>query len=51
MEHAINHIYKLTSNLDLQLFQFKNFGKNVPKALKISPDAFFQVSLQLAYWR
>ena len=51
MEHAINNIYKLTSNIDLQLFHFTNFGKNIPKMLKLSPDAFFQVCLQLAHWR
>ena len=38
-------------NLELRFFRFNEFGKNVPKKYKCSPDAFIQVVLQLAYWR
>ncbi|KAK2146561.1 hypothetical protein LSH36_599g00000, partial [Paralvinella palmiformis] len=38
-------------DLDLIGFIFDIFGKNIPKANKLSPDAFIQVALQLAYYR
>lgn len=51
IELAIDYIDEATSDLELRLFCFNEFGKNVPKKYKCSPDAFFQVVLQLAYWR
>jgi len=41
----------MTSDVDLRYYAFDLFGKNVPKKFKMSPDAFFQVSLRLAYYR
>jgi len=38
-------------DLELKHFVYDAFGKNVPKKYKMSPDAFFQVCLQLAYFR
>lgn len=51
IELAKLKINQMSSDLDLRSFHFDLFGKNVPKKYKISPDAFFQVSLQLAYYR
>lgn len=51
VELAIDNVDDAAGNLELRLFQFDKFGKNVPKQFKVSPDAFFQVCLQLAYWR
>jgi len=51
IELAKDFIDSSSSDLDLKLFKFDDFGKNVPKKYKMSPDAFFQVSLQLAYYR
>lgn len=47
-KHAMN---KLAQDLDMRVVVFENFGKNVPKTYKMSPDAFIQVALQLAFYR
>ncbi len=39
------------SDLDMTAFKFTNFGKNTIKAQKVSPDAFIQMAIQLAYFR
>ncbi|XP_002163219.3 carnitine O-acetyltransferase isoform X1 [Hydra vulgaris] len=51
IELAKQHVDQLTKDLELRVFHFDQFGKNVPKSYNLSPDAFFQVSLQLAYFR
>uniref|UniRef100_A0A3Q2WH85 Carnitine O-acetyltransferase a n=1 Tax=Haplochromis burtoni TaxID=8153 RepID=A0A3Q2WH85_HAPBU len=38
-------------NLDLRVLVFNHFGKQIPKAHQISPDAFIQMAIQLAYYR
>lgn len=48
---AQHHLDGLTSNLDLHIRQFDQFGKNEIKTLKTGPDPFVQMSYQLAYWR
>jgi len=42
---------RLIDNLDLFVLDFDAFGKNFPKSQKISPDAFTQVAMQLAFYR
>ena len=49
IELAIDDINEVTSNLELRFFHFTDFGKNVPKKFKCSPDAFFQVVLQVKF--
>lgn len=37
--------------MDLYILNFDTFGKNFPKSVKISPDAFVQIAFQLAFYR
>nr|QNG40884.1 choline acetyltransferase [Hofstenia miamia] len=39
------------SQLQMKVKKFDLFGKNFIKQCKLSPDAFFQVAIQLAYYR
>ncbi|XP_077585515.1 choline O-acetyltransferase-like isoform X2 [Stigmatopora nigra] len=42
---------RLLENLDINVYKFHQYGKELIKSLKMSPDAFIQVALQLAYYR
>ncbi|CAF92689.1 unnamed protein product, partial [Tetraodon nigroviridis] len=41
----------LADDVDCHIFPFTHFGKGRIKKLRISPDAFIQITLQLAYFR
>ena len=41
----------MLNDVDLHIYKHDLFGKGVSKKFKISPDAFIQMSLQLAYYR
>ncbi|KAM9326172.1 carnitine O-acetyltransferase isoform 2-T2 [Gastrophryne carolinensis] len=51
IEKAKQNLNIMVQDLDLNVFVLKAFGKNFPKSEKLSPDAFIQVGLQLAYFR
>jgi carnitine O-acetyltransferase len=51
MSLAMSRHHQAINNLDFRLLRFKTFGKNALKQYKVSPDAVFQISLQLAYLR
>ncbi|XP_056285212.1 carnitine O-palmitoyltransferase 1, liver isoform-like isoform X2 [Pseudoliparis swirei] len=41
----------LADDLDIHVFAFEEFGKGKIKRCRVSPDAFIQLALQLAYYR
>uniref|UniRef100_A0A671X9I2 carnitine O-palmitoyltransferase n=1 Tax=Sparus aurata TaxID=8175 RepID=A0A671X9I2_SPAAU len=41
----------LADDVDCHVFPFREFGKGRIKKLRVSPDAFIQIGLQLAYYR
>uniref|UniRef100_A0A7N8XKC5 carnitine O-palmitoyltransferase n=1 Tax=Mastacembelus armatus TaxID=205130 RepID=A0A7N8XKC5_9TELE len=41
----------LADNVDFHVFSFREFGKGKIKKCRVSPDAFIQMALQLAYYR
>lgn len=45
------HHHRHAQDLDLRVLVFNHFGKQIPKAHRISPDAFIQMAIQLAYYR
>ncbi|KAK0146477.1 Carnitine O-acetyltransferase [Merluccius polli] len=51
IEQAKHDLNTMVQDLDLAVLVFKHFGKNIPKSFKMSPDAFIQIGLQLAYYR
>jgi len=52
---AIDHSYReaqvTLEDVDLRLLMHDSFGKGFMKTCKVSPDAFIQMALQLAYFR
>ena len=47
---AATHLNTLNNDTDVEVLFFRDFGKIFMKACKCSPDAFVQMSLQLAYY-
>jgi len=51
IEYASNCALALLNDVDLKAITFSHYGKGFMKTCKISPDAFIQMALQLAYYR
>lgn len=51
IEYAANCSLGLLNDVDLQLLVHKAYGKGLMKKCRISPDAYIQMALQLAYFR
>uniref|UniRef100_H2M0C1 Choline O-acetyltransferase n=1 Tax=Oryzias latipes TaxID=8090 RepID=H2M0C1_ORYLA len=48
---AFFFLHRLVDNLDMDVFTFKAYGKEYIKKQKVSPDAFIQVAMQLAFYK
>ena len=42
---------QMIDDLDFSLLKFSKFGRDFPKKIKVSPDSFIQLSMQLAYYK
>ncbi|XP_029918923.1 carnitine O-acetyltransferase b [Myripristis murdjan] len=51
IENAKQNLDILINDLDVNVFNFRKFGKELPKQHSMSPNSFIQVALQLAYYR
>ncbi|XP_045052783.1 carnitine O-acetyltransferase isoform X2 [Desmodus rotundus] len=51
IEKAKQNLSIMIQDLDMIVTVFHHFGKDFPKSEKLSPDAFIQMALQLAYYR
>ncbi|KAL7014655.1 hypothetical protein ACKWTF_016048 [Chironomus riparius] len=51
IDQAYEDGMKLYNDVDFQIVVFTEFGKGYIKTCKLSPDAFCQMALQLAYFR
>ncbi|EPY83313.1 carnitine O-acetyltransferase [Camelus ferus] len=51
IEKAKQNLSIMIHDLDITVMVFHHFGKDFPKSEKLSPDAFIQMALQLAYYR
>ncbi|XP_020779372.2 choline O-acetyltransferase [Boleophthalmus pectinirostris] len=48
---SADKLHRLAKNLDMNVYKFYKYGKEFIKKQKMSPDAYIQVALQLAYYR
>uniref|UniRef100_A0A3Q1I6P9 Choline/carnitine acyltransferase domain-containing protein n=1 Tax=Anabas testudineus TaxID=64144 RepID=A0A3Q1I6P9_ANATE len=51
IKQDIEEAKQIVQNVDVEITVFDHFGKNAIKARKMSPDAFVQMAIQLAYYR
>ncbi|KAK9881409.1 hypothetical protein WA026_016299 [Henosepilachna vigintioctopunctata] len=51
IEKSVDMANELIKDIDLTIYIHKHFGKGFMKKVRLSPDAFVQMALQLAYFR
>ncbi|XP_065349254.1 choline O-acetyltransferase-like isoform X2 [Cloeon dipterum] len=51
IQSAANILNSSVQDLDFYVYRFTNYGKEYIKSCKVSPDAYIQLALQLAYFR
>jgi hypothetical protein len=51
IENAKFKFDQMIDDLDFSLLKFCKFGRDFPKKIKVSPDSFIQLSMQLAYYK
>lgn len=51
IDTSYNVALKLLNDVDLKILMFTGYGKGFMKKCRVSPDAFIQMVLQLAYYR
>jgi hypothetical protein len=51
IENAKIKFDQMIDDLDFSLLKFSKFGRDFPKKIKVSPDSFIQLSMQLAYYK
>ncbi|KAI1298741.1 Carnitine O-palmitoyltransferase 1, liver isoform [Halotydeus destructor] len=51
IEKSLESAGKLLNDVDLKLIMFTDYGKGFIKKCKLSPDAYIQLALQLAYYK
>lgn len=51
IRQAVVNVNKLIADIDLHIMHFNNYGKGFIKLAKISPDAYVQIALQVAYMK
>ena len=51
IETALKTVDKLIAEVDLRIYVHDDYGKGFMKECRLSPDAYIQMALQLAYYR
>lgn len=42
--------FRLSSDIDMECFTFDKFGADAIKAIKLSPDSFIQIAMQVTFY-
>lgn len=51
IENSLEAAKQLIADVDLELLVHNQYGKGFMKVCRVSPDAYIQLGLQLAYYR